>query len=111
MLILNIIGSTLASSFYCCLCAGIFTAPVRGLYHIRFTGSVGRSGTINATLLKYGLHMAEIFNTKGTHGSASNGVILALEAGDQLWIMLFAGHSLFDQSRLSTFSGFLVFPM
>ncbi|XP_018542320.1 complement C1q tumor necrosis factor-related protein 3 [Lates calcarifer] len=90
---------------------GIFTAPIRGLYYIRFTGCVGSPGSMNAALMKNGENMFAVFDTRGTHGSASNSMTLVLEAGDQLSITLWAEKSIFDQSRLSTFSGFLVFPM
>lgn len=93
------------------LTAGIFTAPVKGLYYIRFTGCVGNSGSLNAALLKNGVNMFAIFETRGTHGSGSNGMTLVLEEGDQLSVTLWSGQSIFDQSRLSTFSGFLVFTM
>lgn len=66
---------------------------------------------MNAALMKNGENMFAVFDTRGTHGSASNGMTLVLEAGDQLSITLWAEKSIFDQSRLSTFSGFLVFPM
>ncbi|KAL7387767.1 hypothetical protein ABVT39_000616 [Epinephelus coioides] len=90
---------------------GIFTAPVKGLYYIRFTGCVGNSGSLNAALLKNDVNMFAIYDTRGTHGSGSNGMTLVLEEGDRLSITLWATQSIFDQSRLSTFSGFLVFPM
>ncbi|XP_008295308.1 complement C1q tumor necrosis factor-related protein 3-like [Stegastes partitus] len=90
---------------------GIFTAPVKGLYYLRFTGCVGNSGTLNAALFKNGINMFAIYNTLGTHSSGSNGMTLELEKGDQVWIILWPSSSVFDQSRLTTFSGFLVFPM
>ncbi|KAK9519190.1 hypothetical protein VZT92_021933 [Zoarces viviparus] len=90
---------------------GVFTAPVKGLYYIRFTGCVGNSGSLNAALMKNGSSMFAIFDTRGVHGSASNGMALILEAGDRLSVTLWKKQSIFDQSRLSTFSGFLVFPM
>lgn len=84
---------------------------MKGLYYIRFTGCVGVSGSLNAALLKNGENMFAIFDTRSTHGSGSNGMALVLEEGDQLQITLWAQQSIFDQSRLSTFSGFLVSPM
>ncbi|XP_070844004.1 complement C1q tumor necrosis factor-related protein 3-like [Chaetodon trifascialis] len=90
---------------------GIFTAPVKGLYYVRFTSCVGASGSLNAALLKNGQNMFAVFETRGSHGSGSNGMALVLEEGDKLWITLWSQQSIFDQSRLSTFSGFLVFPM
>ncbi|KAM8725350.1 complement C1q tumor necrosis factor-related protein 3-like [Acanthopagrus latus] len=90
---------------------GLFTAPVKGLYYIRFTGCVGESGSLNAALMKNGQNMFAIFDTRNTHGSGSNGMALVLEEGDRLSVTLWSGQSIFDQSRLSTFTGFLVSPV
>lgn len=91
--------------------AGLFTVPVKGLYYIRFTGCVGESGSLNAALMKNGQNMFAIFDTRNTHGSGSNGMALVLEEGDRLSVTLWSGQSIFDQSRLSTFTGFLVSPV
>ncbi|XP_038583621.1 cerebellin-1-like [Micropterus salmoides] len=90
---------------------GVFTAPVKGLYYVRFTGAVGNSGTLNAALLKNGENMFAIYDSRGTHGSGSNSMALVLEEGDRLWVVLWPRRSIFDRTQLSTFSGFLVFPM
>ncbi|XP_044024161.1 complement C1q tumor necrosis factor-related protein 3-like [Siniperca chuatsi] len=90
---------------------GIFTAPVKGLYYIRFTGCVGKSGKLNAAVMKNGVNVFAIYNVPATRGTTSNGMTLALEEGDRLWVELWANTSISDQSRLSTFSGFLVFPL
>ncbi|XP_068198121.1 complement C1q-like protein 2 [Antennarius striatus] len=90
---------------------GIFTAPRKGLYYIRYTTCVGDSGSLNTALTKNGEVMFAVFDTRGSHGSGSNGMTLVLEQGDQLSITLWREKSIFDQSRLSTFSGFLLYPM
>lgn len=84
---------------------------MKGLYYIRFTSCVGNSGSLNTALIKNGENMFAVFDTRGIHGSGSNGMTLVLEEGDQLSITLWPRGSIFDQSRLSTFTGFLVFPM
>ncbi|XP_056261037.1 cerebellin-2-like [Seriola aureovittata] len=90
---------------------GIFTAPLKGLYYIRMTGSVGNSGSVDISLTKNGWSMFGIYNTNEKYSSSSNGMTMVLEASDQLWVTLWSGNSIFDQSQLSTFSGFLIFPM
>ncbi|XP_017296964.1 complement C1q-like protein 2 [Kryptolebias marmoratus] len=90
---------------------GVFTAPAKGLYYVQITGMVGSSGTLNAGLKKNGENMFAIHQKAGTQASASNGMTLALEQGDRLFVQLWAGQTIADQSRLSTFTGFLVFPM
>uniref|UniRef100_A0A3B4UUK9 C1q domain-containing protein n=1 Tax=Seriola dumerili TaxID=41447 RepID=A0A3B4UUK9_SERDU len=90
---------------------GIFTAPLKGLYYIRMTGSVGNSGSVDISLRKNGRSMFGIYNTNEKYSSSSNGMTMVLEAGDQLWVTLWSGNSIFDQGQLSTFSGFLICPM
>ncbi|XP_030577223.1 complement C1q tumor necrosis factor-related protein 3-like [Archocentrus centrarchus] len=90
---------------------GIFTVPVKGLYYIRFTGMAGDSKPMNAVLIKNEELMFEIYTAVVPQSSASNGITLVLEKGDRLWVTLWNQNTIFDQSRLSTFSGFLVFPM
>ncbi|XP_011490031.2 cerebellin-2-like [Oryzias latipes] len=88
---------------------GVFTAPVKGLYYLRITGVVGSSMTLRAGLKKNG---EDIFEIKAKdQGSGSNGAALELEKGDRVYVRLMRGSAIADQSRLSTFTGFLVFPM
>ncbi|XP_037100620.1 complement C1q tumor necrosis factor-related protein 3-like [Syngnathus acus] len=90
---------------------GIFTAPVKGLYFIMFNGNVGNSGALNAAVIKNGVNMFAIYDTQGTFSSATNGMPLELEQGDKVWVTLWPNKSIFDQSRLTTFSGFLIKSM
>uniref|UniRef100_A0A3B4DPA6 C1q domain-containing protein n=1 Tax=Pygocentrus nattereri TaxID=42514 RepID=A0A3B4DPA6_PYGNA len=90
---------------------GFFTAPVRGVYHFRFSlyGGGGRPATV--VLHKNGHLIA------GTHSvqpqgtvSSSNGVSLSLEVGDVICIKLNANAWIFDDSfHHSTFSGQMLF--
>ncbi|XP_015252824.1 PREDICTED: complement C1q subcomponent subunit B-like [Cyprinodon variegatus] len=90
---------------------GIFTTPVKGLYYIQVTGVVGNNGQLNAGLKKNSDLMFAIYQKSGLQTSASNGMTLALEQGDRLYVQLWKGQTIADQGRLSTFTGFLVFPM
>ncbi|XP_061126924.1 complement C1q tumor necrosis factor-related protein 3-like [Syngnathus typhle] len=90
---------------------GIFTAPVKGLYFIMLNGNVGNSGDLNAAVIKNGVNMFAIYDTQGTFSSATNGMPLVLEQGDKVWVTLWPNKSIFDQSRLTTFSGFLIKSM
>lgn len=108
------VGNTLGYNKYLqsfCFPAGIFTAPVKGLYYVHITGMAGNSGEMNVGLKKNGVNMFAIHHKAGTQASASNAMTLALEQGDRLFAQLWAGHTIADQSRLSTFTAFLVFPM
>ena len=52
------------------------------------------------------------YDTDGTHSYLSSGVTLQLEVGDVVNMQLPAGSRLYDDSNnLSTFSGFLLFPL
>uniref|UniRef100_A0A3B3C539 C1q domain-containing protein n=2 Tax=Oryzias melastigma TaxID=30732 RepID=A0A3B3C539_ORYME len=90
---------------------GIFTAPVKGLYYFRVTGMAGSSGELNAGLKKNGQNMFAIYQKAGTQAGTSNGMALELEQGDRVYVQLWPNLTVADQSRLSTFTGFLVFPM
>uniref|UniRef100_A0A3P9LWA1 C1q domain-containing protein n=1 Tax=Oryzias latipes TaxID=8090 RepID=A0A3P9LWA1_ORYLA len=93
------------------LTAGIFTAPVKGLYYFRVTGIAGSNGELNAGLKKNGQNMFAIYQKAGTQAGATNGMALELEQGDRVYVQIWPNMSIADQSRLSTFTGFLVFPM
>uniref|UniRef100_A0A3P9KC69 C1q domain-containing protein n=1 Tax=Oryzias latipes TaxID=8090 RepID=A0A3P9KC69_ORYLA len=90
---------------------GIFTAPVKGLYYFRVTGIAGSNGELNAGLKKNGQNMFAIYQKAGTQAGATNGMALELEQGDRVYVQIWPNMSIADQSRLSTFTGFLVFPM
>ncbi|XP_029981064.1 complement C1q-like protein 4 isoform X1 [Sphaeramia orbicularis] len=90
---------------------GIFTAPTKGVYYFSFTGCVGTSGKLNAALVKNSELISAIYDTRGTYGCGSNSVTVQLEVSDTVFIRLWNRHSIFDQSRLSTFTGFLLFAV
>ncbi|XP_052327296.1 complement C1q-like protein 2 isoform X5 [Oncorhynchus keta] len=94
---------------------GVFTAPVRGAYYFTFTCNVGNSGVANAALLKNGVNMAAVYEyanpISGIYHSGANGVILDLVEGDKVNVVLWSGSSIFDNSRISMFSGYLLFPI
>ncbi|XP_033824811.2 complement C1q-like protein 2, partial [Periophthalmus magnuspinnatus] len=92
---------------------GIFTAPVRGVYHfLIFALSMG--GIPADVYLKkngHGVFMAHEDQPSG-HGTASNAVTLLLEAGDVVYVTLPATRRLKDNmNHHNTFSGHLLFTM
>ncbi|XP_036927408.1 golgin IMH1-like [Acanthopagrus latus] len=94
--------------------AGVFTAPVRGLYFFSFTAADYLKGYMGLYL--YRNNEPIIFNldlnNHGGYASTSNGVALQLEEGDAVRLSLPASYRLYDDSRnFSMFSGFLLFPL
>lgn len=94
--------------------AGVFTAPVRGLYFFSFTaadylkGYMGLSLYRNSQPIIFHLNL----NDHGGYASMSGGVTLQLEEGDAVRLSLPASYRLYDDSRnFSVFSGFLLFAL
>ncbi|XP_063764460.1 uncharacterized protein LOC134881218 [Eleginops maclovinus] len=94
--------------------AGVFTAPVGGLYFFSFTAADYLKGYMGLYLYKNNRPI--IFNLElndhGGYASTSNGVALQLDRGDVVRLSLPASYRLYDDSRnFSVFSGFLLFPL
>ncbi|CDQ65281.1 unnamed protein product [Oncorhynchus mykiss] len=95
---------------------GVFTAPVRGLYYIRFT-AMGLKGPQSIDAYIYHNDKSVMFNHQnndnGRNRFLSNALTLELEAGDVVYMRLPVNQELYDEksSNYSTFSGFLLFPM
>ncbi|CAK6983975.1 complement C1q tumor necrosis factor-related protein 3-like [Scomber scombrus] len=94
--------------------AGVFTAPLRGLYFFSFTAADYLKGYMGLYL--YRNNQPIIFNLDlndhGGYASTSNAVVLQLEEGDLVRLGLPASYRLYDDSRnFSVFSGFLLFPL
>uniref|UniRef100_A0A3B4XRM1 C1q domain-containing protein n=1 Tax=Seriola lalandi dorsalis TaxID=1841481 RepID=A0A3B4XRM1_SERLL len=94
---------------------GVFTAPVRGVYYIRFTANAPTNYPMSAVLYKNNGAIQLIAHEQPSgEGSdtASNGAALLLEQGDTLSMQLWHETQIWDNSNHhSTFSGFLLFPM
>lgn len=94
---------------------GVFTAPIRGVYYVRFTANAPTDFTMSAVLYKNGQQVQLIAHEqpsgKGSD-TASNGAALLLGEGDTLSMQLWHNTQIWDNSNHhSTFSGFLLFPM
>ncbi|KAM4723702.1 uncharacterized protein FYW61_014414 isoform 3-T3 [Anableps anableps] len=94
--------------------AGVFTAPIRGLYFFSFTAADYLKGYMGLYL--YRNEQPIIFsldlNDHGGYTSMTSAVALQLDEGDQVRLALPASYRLYDDSRnFSVFSGFLLFPV
>ncbi|XP_072548682.1 complement C1q-like protein 2 [Salminus brasiliensis] len=93
---------------------GVFKAPVRGVYYIRFTATAPTDGLMSAVLYKNDAVQLTVHIPPAGPGSdtAANGAALLLEQGDKVYMQLLPNSHLWDNaSHQSTFSGFLLYTM
>ncbi|XP_074545338.1 complement C1q-like protein 2 [Halichoeres trimaculatus] len=93
---------------------GIFTAPVRGVYYFSFSGHNSSSKPMGLRLMKNGVQMVTAYNhaSGNRYETATNGMTLQLEVGDQVYMRLRANTWIVDNTNNhSTFIGHLLFAI
>ncbi|XP_017277650.1 caprin-2-like [Kryptolebias marmoratus] len=93
---------------------GIFTAPVKGVYYFSFSGHNVSTKPMGLRLMKNGEQMVTVYNhpSGDRYETASNGMTLQLEPGDQVYMKLRQNTWIFDNSNdHSTFIGHLLFSL
>ncbi|XP_029979796.1 girdin-like [Sphaeramia orbicularis] len=95
---------------------GIFTAPVRGVYYLRFTTwKLPGSDELLGVRVYHNDKRVMWNDQKGdslVQGIIANALVLQLEKGDEVYLTLPAGCYMFDNyNNHTTFSGFLLFPV
>ncbi|KAK5848916.1 hypothetical protein PBY51_008600 [Eleginops maclovinus] len=95
---------------------GIFTAMVRGMYYFSYTMYNNNSGQPNSvlSLMMNSQKMVSTWDTEGddSQDSATNAAVVQLEAGDSVFVQLYANRVLYDDGYYyNTFSGFMLFTM
>ncbi|XP_030259455.1 complement C1q-like protein 2 [Sparus aurata] len=93
---------------------GIFTAPVRGVYYFSFSGHNGSTRSMGLGLMKDGEQMVTVYNHAAGNRweTATNGMTLQLEVGDQVYMRLWLNTWIYDNdNKHSTFVGHLLFPL
>lgn len=93
---------------------GIFTAPTKGVYYLRFTGFDYRSGIVTGLTLYHNqksvLHTGT--RSEGRNVYYSNAIVLEMNEGDVVYMKIPATYNLFDNSNnFCTLTGFLLFPL
>lgn len=95
--------------------AGLFTAPVNGVYYFRFNGWDARfSNVLRVKLYHNDKTITESYDVNDNVGyiSLSNAFVLQLEKGDVVYMVLRSNSSIWDDSNnRTTFSGFLLFAL
>ncbi|MEQ2283082.1 hypothetical protein AMECASPLE_007507 [Ameca splendens] len=93
---------------------GIFSAPVRGVYYFSFSGHNHSSKPMGLRLMKNGEQMVTVYNHPAgeRYETATNGMTLQLEVGDQVYMGLRQNTWIIDNvNDHSTFIGLLLFPL
>ncbi|XP_030196914.1 complement C1q-like protein 4 [Gadus morhua] len=98
---------------------GAFTARVPGTYYFSYTmfNNIGHTPNSVMSLMKNEQKMVSTWDTLGedNEDSATNAAVLQLDAGDSVYIKLYATREVHDDlsstGHYNTFSGFLLFPL
>uniref|UniRef100_A0A8C6WT41 C1q domain-containing protein n=1 Tax=Neogobius melanostomus TaxID=47308 RepID=A0A8C6WT41_9GOBI len=92
---------------------GIFTAPKKGAYYLRFTGFDHRPNILTGITMYHNqrpvLHAGAV--PDGRHEHYSNAIVLQMEKGDVVYMKIPENYHLYDdQNNSCTLTGFLLFP-
>ncbi|XP_036452567.1 collagen alpha-1(VIII) chain-like [Colossoma macropomum] len=92
---------------------GIFTAPLKGVYYFRFYAHCHTGNKMAVSLYKNDKVQCSVFSERPwTNGNASNGIVLILEKGDQIYTKLWDESWVYDDpASYTSFGGFLLFPL
>ncbi len=90
---------------------GKFTAPVNGVYFFRFYAHAHPFTQMAVSLHKNDQIQCSVFSLKPeTNANGSNGVVLSLQKGDEVYTQLWENSWVFDdESSYTSFCGFLLF--
>ncbi|XP_026060889.1 cerebellin 13 [Carassius auratus] len=92
---------------------GIFKAPVNGVYFFRFYAHAHTPTQMAVSLHKNDQLQCSVFSQKPfSNANGSNGVVLSLQKGDEVYTQLWKNSWVYDDGNSYTsFSGFLLFSL
>lgn len=91
--------------------AGIFAAPVTGMYYFTFFYHAGGAHPVSLALIKNNQIVVTAYDHQTANDGADNGgnaVFVQLQQGDQVYVRLGATTTIWGNNDITTFSGFLV---
>ncbi|XP_030293623.1 uncharacterized protein LOC115594008 isoform X4 [Sparus aurata] len=93
---------------------GFFTAPVKGVYNLQFTGYCYHGGNVAVHVYKNNQRIMNNWEISNDNvpGYLTNSLVLELTAGDEIHLVLPSGFSIHDSgNNHSSFSGSLLFTL
>ncbi|XP_030293642.1 complement C1q-like protein 2 [Sparus aurata] len=93
---------------------GFFTAPVKGVYNLQFTGYCYHGGNVAVHVYKNNQRIMNNWEISNDNvpGYLTNSLVLELTAGDEIHLVLPSGFSIHDSANNhSSFSGSLLFTL
>ncbi|XP_072544768.1 complement component 1, q subcomponent-like 4 like [Salminus brasiliensis] len=92
---------------------GVFTAPLKGVYYLRFYAHCHGGTKMAVSLYKNDKVQCSVFSLKPeNNANAGNGIVLTLEKGDRIYTKLWNNAWLYDdEASYTSFGGFLIVPL
>lgn len=93
--------------------AGVFTAPVKGVYYFRYSGSAFASHDMGLSIFKGTARFVSSYeyNSGERNDQMSNGAVMELDVGEEVHVRLWVRCWIFVDPRYnySTFTGYLLY--
>uniref|UniRef100_A0A673KPZ3 Cerebellin 11 n=1 Tax=Sinocyclocheilus rhinocerous TaxID=307959 RepID=A0A673KPZ3_9TELE len=94
---------------------GVFTAPVKGVYYFRYSGSAFSSHDMGLSIFKGTARFVSSYeyNSGERNDQMSNGAVMELDVGEEVHMRLWIRTWIFVDPRYnySTFTGYLLYPL
>ncbi|XP_056318614.1 cerebellin 11 [Danio aesculapii] len=94
---------------------GVFTAPVKGVYYFRYSGSAFSTHDMGLSIFKGTKRFVSSYeyNSSDRNDQMSNGAVMELDVGEQVYMNLWIRSWIFVDRRYnySTFTGYLLYPL